>query len=186
MDAPRLPPGVVNKENQSHTTHPSLSVSVSLSLYSTLHSYTVYLYLYSHVRIMNNDEPSSSSSTQHHLRPSSPSTSSLYLSPRVPQYTADSDSDRAASPEPEPDSPSASTFLRTAATLDGLARQLGDLNHSRESSYDDDSNGKCCCGSLAGSGSRGCKTMIERDRIEERMKLGGGEYILFQSQRSGK
>lgn len=136
---------------------------------------------------MNNDEPSSSSSAQHHLRPSSPSTSSSYLSPRVPQYTADSDSDRAASPEPqtETDSPSASTFLRTSATLDGLARQLGDLNHSRESSYDDESNGKCCCGSLAGSGSRGCRTMIERDRLEERMKLGGGESILslFWSQR---
>lgn len=132
---------------------------------------------------MNNDDPSSSSTTTHHrhghLRPSSPSESSLYLSPRVPssQYTADSDSDRSASPEPghqrQPDSPSASAFLRTDATLDGLARQLGDLDHEREASYDDESSGRCCCGSLAGS--KGCRTMIERDRMEERMKLGGGE-----------
>lgn len=119
-----------------------------------------------HVLNMSHDGPQ-------HLHPTSP-TSSYHLSPAHPT-NADTDSERAASPTPsvEPDSPSASTFLRTAATLDGLARQLGDLNHEREASFDDEAAGKCCCGASAGG--RGCKTMIERDRMEERMKLGGGE-----------
>lgn len=101
-----------------------------------------------------------------------PLNSSLYLSP-APRYDGDSDSDRSASPEP--DSPSASTFLRTAATLDGLARQLGDISqgHSQEPSVEDDSAGRCCCG--ASSGSRACSTVIERDKMEERMKLSGGK-----------
>lgn len=63
-------------------------------------------------------------------------------------------------------SPSASAFLRTAVTLEGLSRQLGDLK--------DDSNGdneelKCCCGSLGG-----CSTWIQRDKMEEKLKLSGG------------
>lgn len=101
-----------------------------------------------------------------------PLQSSLYLSP-MPRYDGETDSERSASPEP--DSPSASTFLRTAATLDGLARQLGDLSatHSRESSLEDEQLGKCCCG--ATTGIRACSTIIERDKMEERMKLSGGE-----------
>lgn len=103
-----------------------------------------------------------------------PLASSLYLSP-APRYDGDTDSDRSASPGP--DSPSASTFLRTAATLDGLARQLGDLSqsqgHSQEPSVEDESAGRCCCG--ASSGSRACSMVIERDKMEERMKLSGGE-----------
>ena len=101
-----------------------------------------------------------------------PLDSSLYLSP-APRYDGDTDSERSVSPEP--DSPSASTFLRTAATLDGLARQLGDLSqgHSQEPSVEDDSVGRCCCG--ATSGSRACSTVIERDKMEERMKLSGGK-----------
>jgi len=100
-----------------------------------------------------------------------PLDSSLYLSP-APRYDGDTDSERSVSPEP--DSPSASTFLRTAATLDGLARQLGDLSqgHSQESSVEDESVGRCCCG--ASSGSRACSAIIERDKMEERMKLSGG------------
>jgi hypothetical protein len=101
-----------------------------------------------------------------------PLDSSLYLSP-APRYDGDTDSERSVSPEP--DSPSASTFLRTAATLDGLARQLGDLSqgHSQEPSIEDDTVGRCCCG--ASSGSRACSTIIERDKMEERMKLSGGK-----------
>jgi hypothetical protein len=101
-----------------------------------------------------------------------PLDSSLYLSP-APRHDADTDSERSVSPEP--DSPSASTFLRTAATLDGLARQLGDLSqgHSQEPSVEDDSVGRCCCG--ASSGSRACSAIIERDKMEERMKLSGGK-----------
>jgi hypothetical protein len=114
-----------------------------------------------------------------------PLASSLYLSP-APRYDGDTDSERSASPEP--DSPSASTFLRTAATLDGLARQLGDLSqsqHSQEPSVEDESSGRCCCG--ASSGSRACTTVIERDKMEERMKLSGGEFdtdLRFQITRS--
>jgi hypothetical protein len=107
-----------------------------------------------------------------------PMPSSMHLSP-IPPYRGDSDSQRSNSPEP--DSPSASAFLRTAATLDGLARQLGDLSqHSRESSLDEDTGGRCCCG--AASGSRACSTVVERDKMEERMKLSGGEsWICFGS-----
>lgn len=106
-----------------------------------------------------------------------PSGSSSYLAP-VPLYEGDTDSDRSASPEPDQtDSPSASTFLRTAATLDGLARQLGDLSHSRESSLDEEEAGRCCCGATSSNGSGTgprCSTIAERDRMEERMKLSGG------------
>jgi len=102
-----------------------------------------------------------------------PLASSLYLSP-APRYDRDTDSERSLSPEP--DSPSASTFLRTAATLDGLARQLGDLSqsggHAQELS-EDEATTRCCCG--ASSGSRACSAIIERDKMEERMKLSGGE-----------
>lgn len=74
-------------------------------------------------------------------------------------------------PSPRPDSPSASTFLRTAATLDGLARQLGDINDEEP-----EEALRCCCGALVGEGMGGtCAMMKERDRMEDRMKLSGGE-----------
>ncbi|ORY28284.1 hypothetical protein BCR39DRAFT_206519 [Naematelia encephala] len=78
-----------------------------------------------------------------------------------------------------PDSPSTSTFLRTAETLDGLTRQLEYVNDdSRQGGRDTNVNerkedienglGRCCCGS-----SGGCSTWIARDATEAKLKLSG-------------
>ena len=68
-------------------------------------------------------------------------------------------------------SPGASTFLRTAATLEGLSRQLGDLK-------DEEGEGEvvCCCGSTGASGSGNlCGMWKEREKMEDKLKLSGGE-----------
>lgn len=78
-------------------------------------------------------------------------------------------------PTPRPDSPSASAFLRTAATLDGLARQLGDLND-----VGPDEELRCCCGALVEEPRESpCPMVKDRDRMDDRMKLSGGESRLF-------
>lgn len=94
---------------------------------------------------------------------SSPLTSTL-------EYRSDSDThgsrDGSLDMSPLP-SPSASTFLRTAATLEGLSRQLGDL---KDDTGGDGDEGRCCCGATGG-----CATWAQRDRMEDKLKLSGGE-----------
>lgn len=58
------------------------------------------------------------------------------------------------------DSPSSSTFLRTAETLDGLARQMDTLKDAGEENGDR----RCTCGAM----------LEERDRMEDKLKLSGG------------
>lgn len=57
------------------------------------------------------------------------------------------------------DSPTASTFLRTAETLDGLAQQLDEIRASSEESV-----GRCTCGAM----------LEEREGLEDKLKLSGG------------
>ncbi|WVF72006.1 hypothetical protein IAT40_006817 [Kwoniella sp. CBS 6097] len=66
-----------------------------------------------------------------------------------------------------PESPSASAFLRTAATLDGLAKQLGDIQDDADGTQEPDL--RCCCGEV----NLGCKMMRERERMEDKLKLSG-------------
>jgi len=66
-------------------------------------------------------------------------------------------------------SPAASAFLRTAATLEGLGRQLVDLKD------EDQEEVVCCCGSTGG-GSSDCGMWRERGRMEDKLKLSGGEF----------
>lgn len=67
-----------------------------------------------------------------------------------------------------PPSPSASTFLRTAATLEGLSRQLEGLKDEVAGAENEEA--RCCCGA-----SSGCPTWRERDRMEDKLKLSAGE-----------
>jgi hypothetical protein len=94
-------------------------------------------------------------------------------SPATLSATSPTNSTLGLPPSPRPDSPSASAFLRTAATLDGLARQLGDLND-----VGSDEELRCCCGALVEELREGpCPMVRDRDRMEDRMKLSGGELI---------
>nr|XP_019013690.1 uncharacterized protein I206_01761 [Kwoniella pini CBS 10737]OCF52471.1 hypothetical protein I206_01761 [Kwoniella pini CBS 10737] len=69
-----------------------------------------------------------------------------------------------------PQSPSASLFLRTAETLDGLSKQL---EHLKDDSVDNSNDLIiCCCGSTFSNG-RTCKTLRERENIEDKLKLSG-------------
>jgi len=63
------------------------------------------------------------------------------------------------------DSPSTSTFLRTAETLEGLAKQLENLKDAGE----EISDRRCTCGSMLG----------EREVLEAKLKLSGGLYPSF-------
>lgn len=73
-----------------------------------------------------------------------------------------------------PDSPSASiAMLRTAETLDGLARQLTELHDSRLAESDPDIAVRCCCGA-----SVDCPTFAARDRMDAKLKLCGGALSL--------
>ncbi|WWC60949.1 uncharacterized protein I303_103526 [Kwoniella dejecticola CBS 10117] len=72
-----------------------------------------------------------------------------------------------------PESPSASLFLRTAETLDGLSKQLG---HIKDDSEDSLNNGVtvCCCGTTLGNGNGIlCRTLREREKVEDKLKLSG-------------
>ncbi|KAL7424217.1 hypothetical protein Q5752_001803 [Cryptotrichosporon argae] len=88
----------------------------------------------------------------------------------------EADTDRSLSPLP-PHSPSNSTFLRTAETLEGLARQLDHIKDDRlaESASDLAAGARCCCGAVVG-----CRTQLERERIEAKLKLSGeiGQALL--------
>lgn len=69
------------------------------------------------------------------------------------------------------DSPSASiTLLRANETLEGLSRQLTELEHSRLLESDSDLTARCCCGALSD-----CPTLNARDRVDAKLKLCGGE-----------
>ena len=68
-------------------------------------------------------------------------------------------------------SPSEPAFIQTSATLDGLAKQLGDL------SDDDDVEVRCCCGQVT---TGGCPTLLAREKGEAKLKMSGGEqHLLF-------
>jgi len=58
------------------------------------------------------------------------------------------------------DSPLASTFLRTAQTLEGLSRQMESLKDGGEKIGEQ----RCTCGAM----------MFEREKMENRLKLAGG------------
>ncbi|WWD16113.1 hypothetical protein CI109_100538 [Kwoniella shandongensis] len=69
-------------------------------------------------------------------------------------------------------SPSASTFLRTAATLDGLAKQLDQIKDEGEG--EGEIAMTCCCGATLGTGSRGgCAMIRDKERMEDKLKLSG-------------
>ena len=89
---------------------------------------------------------------------------------QMPTSASSEDTDVLLPPSPLdasslPGSPSASTFLRTAETLEGLAAQLGEIN-------DVDSEFRCCCG-----GTSGCSTSQDRERLEGKLKLSGGKLV---------
>ncbi|KAE8540994.1 hypothetical protein D1P53_002347 [Cryptococcus gattii VGV] len=67
----------------------------------------------------------------------------------------------------QPDSPSASTFLRTAQTLEDLAKQLENLKDEVE----DDTEVRCCCDVLIGEAQ--CEMGKERRSVEDKLKLSG-------------
>lgn len=74
----------------------------------------------------------------------------------------------------QPDSPSASTFLRTAQTLEDLAKQLENLKDEVE----DDTEVRCCCSVLIGEAQ--CEMGKERRSVEDKLKLSGGMFISVQ------
>ncbi|OXG26587.1 hypothetical protein C361_01348 [Cryptococcus neoformans Tu259-1] len=65
------------------------------------------------------------------------------------------------------DSPSASTFLRTAQTLEGLAKQLENL----EDGVKNDTEVICCCGGVVDGAQ--CEIGKERRSIKDKLKLSG-------------
>lgn len=69
------------------------------------------------------------------------------------------------------DSPSASTFLRTAQTLEGLAKQLGNL----EDEVKNDTEVICCCGVVVDEAQ--CEIGKERRSIKDKLKLSGGMFV---------
>ncbi|WVQ71865.1 hypothetical protein IAR50_001407 [Cryptococcus sp. DSM 104548] len=73
----------------------------------------------------------------------------------------------------EIDSPSASTLLRTADTLESLAKQLENIKDDTESSGGDGEVLLCCCGAVVGDGSSECKMLRERQRTEDKLKMSG-------------
>ncbi|WVQ98916.1 hypothetical protein IAU59_006047 [Kwoniella sp. CBS 9459] len=102
----------------------------------------------------------------------SPSSSSSSSSSASPLSTTSNNNNDELSPNAlrgssyNPDSPSASAFLRTAETLDGLAKQLGRIQDDTGDGQDADTM-RCCCGQ------GGCRTMRERDQMEDKLKLSG-------------
>lgn len=70
------------------------------------------------------------------------------------------------------DSPSASTFLRTAQTLEGLAKQLENLKDE----VGNDTEVICCCGAVIDETQ--CEMGKERRSIEDKLKLSGGMLSL--------
>ena len=80
---------------------------------------------------------------------------SSMLSPNI-------DDDDCQTPFPPLDSPSASMFLRTAETLDGLANQLENLKDGGDPSREI----RCTCGAM----------VEERERMEDQLKLSGGGF----------
>lgn len=84
---------------------------------------------------------------------------------------------RAHSPAPSDIglSPSASTFLRTAETLEGLAQQLSNLSNDAEEASAPGGAVVCCCGAVDG---RGCKAAQGRERMAEKLVLSGGAFSL--------
>ncbi|WVQ78526.1 hypothetical protein IAT38_000612 [Cryptococcus sp. DSM 104549] len=80
-----------------------------------------------------------------------------------------------------PDSPSASTFLRTAETLEGLAQQLGHIKDESEV-YGE---ARCCCGALLGAGGTAqCRMARRVEGMEDKLKLSGeiGNALLNRSE----
>lgn len=69
------------------------------------------------------------------------------------------------------DSPSASTFLRTAQTLEGLAKQLENL----EDGVKNDTEVICCCGGVVDGAQ--CEIGKERRSIKDKLKLSGGMFV---------
>ncbi|OCF45405.1 hypothetical protein I317_00650 [Kwoniella heveanensis CBS 569] len=118
--------------------------------------------------------------------PTSDRDSSLSSSSSSPDRNHHNDDNGELSPNPNPnpnpnpisvhppESPSASAFfLRTAETLDGLAKQLGDIKDDAEGQ--EASSLRCCCGGGGEGGivSGGCRMIRERDRMEDKLKLSG-------------
>ncbi|WVO14072.1 hypothetical protein L204_101699 [Cryptococcus depauperatus] len=67
------------------------------------------------------------------------------------------------------DSPSASTFLRAAETLEELSRKLENIKDETEI----DAAIRCCCGMIIGEGEFSCEMGKERQKMEEKLKLSG-------------
>ncbi|WWC89743.1 uncharacterized protein L201_004668 [Kwoniella dendrophila CBS 6074] len=67
-------------------------------------------------------------------------------------------------------SPSASLMSRTAETLDGLSKQLGHLKDESENL--DNEIMLCCCGNTISTGNL-CKSLREREKLEDKLKLSG-------------
>lgn len=106
-----------------------------------------------------------------------PSPSSLaFPSDASRSPSPDHDTLRASAHSPEPSdiglSPSASTFLRTAATLEGLAQQLSTLSNDTD---DNVAGLGCCCGATEAGGT--CSMAAERERIAEKLLLSGGTCL---------
>ncbi|WVW82888.1 hypothetical protein I302_104901 [Kwoniella bestiolae CBS 10118] len=96
---------------------------------------------------------------------------SLNSEPSSPTSTTSESDHQTLSPYTSnaiPESPSASLFLRTAETLDGLSKQLTNIKDD----HNEDVEITCCCGANLNGGNT-CKTLRERERLEEKLKLSG-------------
>ncbi|ODN98365.1 hypothetical protein L198_03609 [Cryptococcus wingfieldii CBS 7118] len=71
------------------------------------------------------------------------------------------------------DSPSASTLLRTADTLEGLAKQLENLKDDSDASGGDGEVLRCCCGAAVGDEGSECRMMKDKQRTEDKLKMSG-------------
>ncbi|WVQ69886.1 uncharacterized protein L199_008109 [Kwoniella botswanensis] len=102
---------------------------------------------------------------RHHHETSSPSSPTSSTSSQTDQQTL-SPYHSAAIPE----SPSASLFLRTAETLDGLSKQLTNIKDDNDTEVEI----VCCCGSsLSNNSGNICKSLREREKLEDKLKLSG-------------
>jgi hypothetical protein len=105
--------------------------------------------------------------------PSSPAFPSdgLHYRSRSPSPDDTLHASRPYSPGPSEtyQSPAASTFLRTAATLEGLAQQLSTLSNG---TYDE-AKVSCCCGAVEQG--RACPMARDRERAAEKLLLSGGK-----------
>lgn len=101
--------------------------------------------------------------------PSSPLAQNFSHTPETTQSSSRSPSPEIPPPSPVPSdlgqSPSASTFLRTAATLEGLAQQLSGLGIEGGDEAGE-SDEECCEG--------GCGAFKAKERMAEKLILSGG------------